>query len=71
MVCDELDSSGGVQLRPVRPHDIPWMVQMMTDRELVGPHNWPGSMPDPDELDQRLRHRLAVDGLIPRESGRL
>ncbi len=47
------------------------MVQMMTDRELVGPHNWPGSMPDPDELDQRLRHRLAVDGLISRESGRL
>jgi RimJ/RimL family protein N-acetyltransferase len=47
------------------------MVEMMTNRELVGPYNWPGSQPEASELEQRLRHRLGQDGLIARESGRL
>lgn len=71
MSCDELDSSVSVQLRPVRRQDLPWMVQMMTNRELVGSHNWSGEMPDPDELNRHFSHRLDIDGFISRQSGRL
>ncbi len=71
MGSDDLDFPSGVRLRPVSPEDVPWMVQMMTNRELVGRHNWPGSKPEASELEQRLRHRLGQDGLIARESGRL
>jgi RimJ/RimL family protein N-acetyltransferase len=60
-----------VRLRKTERRDIPWMVEMTCDEELVGSFNWPGERRDRAEVAADLEQRFAADRLAGRQTGRL
>jgi RimJ/RimL family protein N-acetyltransferase len=60
-----------IRLRPTERSDLPWMVDMSCDEDLIGTFNWPGERRDRAEIAADLEQRFAADGLAGELAGRL
>jgi len=70
-VDDPADHSLDIRLRPTERDDLPWMVDMACDEDLVGSFNWPGEQRNRDEVAAELAQRFEADGLAATQAGRL
>jgi len=60
----------GIRLRPVERDDLGWLADMVSDRELVGAHNWSGPV-DREALVTKMLSQFEADGMLSQTTGRL